>query len=932
LRVTLASLRRQFEPPDLGLEPVFIADRRYIRVAPSRFYTDVSEFESAVESAARATTAQARDAYFRKAAELYVGELMPGIYDEWVLEERNRLDALFAQVQEAIGRTTPERSVAPDLPFIAPERVGPSAPESVATGLPLYLTRYFGRTVETNRLIGLLADKSVRLITVTGPSGVGKSRFTVETARSAAATFDGLVKFVPLANLSDGSLIMARIADALDVSLAGEDAPSLQIAAAFRSGRSLLLLDNMEHLGHEAAAAVVALLEEAPGLTCVCTSQSLLEVGGEHELALSPLSAPAVGEATAELVRIPSIQLFLDRAQSLKPDFQITSANGDGISEICRQLEGLPLALELAAARINVIGIAQMCRQLSSRLDFVTSRRRDLAPRHRSLRAALEWSTQQLSSEQLRFFKKLSVFRGGWQLESAIAVCGESNALDQLDQLRVRSLIVTEEGAFEIRYRMLESLREFCQEQLSSPEKRAVSRLHAAYFVDLAQRMDGIWNGPRQQEAARILEAETDNLRSALQYCRLDGGDEDWDSAELGLTLSACLSRYWTVRGMGREGIEWLRGSLARGGSPAARIRALRELGWLQVQVDDFSEGTGALAESIALCRRHGEIAGLGIALRLLGCAEEMRHRHGFAIQYLEEALEISRSAGDEINVAGSLLALAGISEHDGDWKKARSLFEEALRIYRRCGNHGNAAYCVHNLGNIAFSIGELALAESLHRESLKSAVELGDIPFQAYCSMSLGEVLESQGDLDRAEQNLREARRILAEVSDRRAESKSVSLLGDVARHRGDTEAASALYHESLSIRRDIGDTAGLAASWIGLAEIAIESERWNQAVGCLAKASRCGDAEAIGPATARAAAACSAVLDGLSVEECVAIWEQAVGAEAGARWLRDAMSRRGGASRDARKKSIVNEALTRARTRARRAGSWRDRGRGTV
>ncbi len=531
LRVCLASLRRQLEPPGTLTGSVLIADRTTVRLNSQSCQSDAAAFEAAIQEAARAQTLEKKREALDNALGLYGGELLPGFYDEWILDERERLTAVQEEA-EAQRDALP----APKLPltFPAPDPAAlPAAPtvppKPLPSGFPLQFTRFFGREAERARLSEMLCDPAIALVTLIGPGGAGKTRLALETARQVADGFSGSVCFAGLADLSDSALILVSLAAALRLPLSGESTPLAQVTAHLAAGESLLVLDNLEHLGEEGAAQIRALLAQTPGLTCFVTSRRRLDLEGERELFLRPLPIPdssaGGSEAPAALVCLPSVQLFVDRAQAVRPDFQITAHNAEAVAAICRTLEGMPLALELAAARIQTLTPAQMQEQLAARLDFLISRRRDLPSRHRSLRAALEWSTLLLTPEQTRFFVRLSVFRGGCTLESAAAVCETDRALPLLEELRERSLLAAEdpkEPGLSMRFRMLESLREFGEEHLSPEECRALNRRHAEYFQELAGRMDALWDGPEQDRARAALEAEYDNLRAALTFYQAD--------------------------------------------------------------------------------------------------------------------------------------------------------------------------------------------------------------------------------------------------------------------------------------------------------------------------------------------------------------------------------------------------------------------------
>ena len=851
LRVALLSLRRQMEPPGSATGSVLIADRSSIRLNPQACTSDAAQFEAALREADRASDLTKKREALHYALALYEGELLPGFYDEWILEERERLQALHDEA-ETQCRTLP-RPKMPVSPAEEPPGEEPGteeaflekradAPSSPLIGFPIQFTRFFGRSQEKARLIEMLTDPAVRLVTLLGPGGAGKTRLALETARQAAGHFDGPVCFVPLADLDDGALIGAAIASALRLPAAGDQSPRVQAAAHLAGTSSLLVLDNLEHLGEGGALEIRALLESAPDLTCLVTSRRRLDLEGEREMPLSPLPAPAGAEKPHDLVLYPSVQLFVDRAQAVRPDFQITPNNADAVADVCRSLEGLPLALELAAARISALTPGQMQEQLRARLDFLTSRRRDLPPRHRSLRAALEWSAHLLTSEQGRFFAKLSVFRGGWTLDAAAAVCETSGALAALEQLRERSLITADEASGEMRFRMLESLREFGEEQLTPAEKQALTRRHADYFGQIAEQRARLWYGPQQNQALEALTADYDNLRAALAFCRSDVPDADWDGVDTGLRLAAALGDYWTTRGLMREGMDWLEGALALGGSDAARAGALAQAGWLAAGSSDFERANAALTESIALCQSENDRPALASALRLRGTAFIWKGEFRKAEPDLEEALALSRALGDDRLLAVSLNSLGVLAnEWHGDNVQARARYEEALPLLLRLGDQQRASYCLHNLGNIAHDDGDHARAAAMLRHSLELADALGDAWHRAYCLRSLGDVFLAQNDYDEAAHLLEEGCALCRRLGDRMTEAGTRLSLARVRRRQGRFADADTAAQSALRLYQAVNRTEGVTESWMILAETAAAQSNWPKAALLLSAAAAC-------------------------------------------------------------------------------------------
>ncbi len=891
LRVCLASLRRQLEPPGTLTGSVLIADRATVRLNPHSCQSDAAAFESAIREAARAQTLEKKREALEHAIGLYGGGLLPGFYDEWILEERERLQAVCEEAKfERDSLPAAKLPLAPAQEAAPADSVAPTARKErppLPTGLPLQFTRFFGREAERARLAEMLCDPDIALVTLIGPGGAGKTRLALETARQVADGFSGPVCFAGMADLSDSALIPVSIAAALRLPLTGESTPLAQVTAHLATGEALLVLDNLEHLGEEGAAQIRALLAGTPGLTCLVTSRRRLDLEGEREMFLRPLPVPGSGSEHAEtpaalalssLACLPSVQLFVDRAQAVRPDFQITAHNAGAVAAICRSLEGMPLALELAAARVQTLTPAQMQAQLAARLDFLISRRRDLPPRHRSLRAALEWSTLLLTPEQTLFFVRLSVFRGGCTLESAQAVCETDWALPLLEQLRERSLLVAEEPegpAQEMRFRMLESLREFGAEQLSADECRALNRRHAEYFQGFAARMHALWNGPRQTEARAALDADYDNLRAALTFCRTEPADE-WTGGETGLLLAGSLGDYWTLHGLLREGLGWLDGALAGTGSPAARARALAQSGWLHAGLGEFGTARETLAEAVALGRGLGDNQILASALRIRGVASLWSDDYPQAGADLTEAVALGRALGDEAITGIALNGLGVLAEQqDGDKARAREFYEEALALLLRTQNRQRAAYCLHNLGNIAFELGDHDRAVCLLQESIALADTLGDRWHRAYCLRSLGDVLFGCGALPEAAATLEEGRALCRLLGDRMSEAGTALSLSTVRRSQGDWAEAEGLARAALVLYQNVGHPVGRALCWTHLAETAARTQ-WDRAACFLSAAALCREVSPDDAENARINSIREAALAALGADAFAAAWEQ--------------------------------------------------------
>jgi predicted ATPase/DNA-binding SARP family transcriptional activator len=453
------------------------------------------------------------------------------------------------------------------MPETAPEPL--PAPSKPRVFLPSGWTRFFGRESEISRLVELLSTPDVRLVTLTGPGGSGKTRLSIEAARRLAPGFDGSIYFVALADLQDANLLAEAVRDALRAHGAGQSGapsaptPTEDVAAMLSGTSSLLLLDNFEQIVDGGCEWVSELLAMLPQLQILVTSRRRLNARAEREFVVLPLPTPrqaALHLDTPEaLAQYHSVQLFSDRAQAVRPDFAITCANSSIVAQLCRRLDGIPLAIELAAARSKVLTPAQMLQRLERSLDVLATNHKDVEARHGSLRATMAWSFDLLPPELRPFWLKLSAFRGGWTLESAEIVAEEGFALDYLEALQECSLVAAEETALsdggEMRFRMLETLREFAQEQLQDGDRARVEERYAGYFVRLAEEAEPHLRGPEQASWLERLEREQDNFRAVLSWSL------ERDPA-LALRLGAALGPFWETRGHYAEGRSWLERAL----------------------------------------------------------------------------------------------------------------------------------------------------------------------------------------------------------------------------------------------------------------------------------------------------------------------------------------------------------------------------------
>jgi predicted ATPase/DNA-binding SARP family transcriptional activator/Tfp pilus assembly protein PilF len=729
---------------------------------------------------------------------------------------------------------TPERLFLVAHPDLPPQECPPpGVPTGYGGHLPLQFTRFFGREQELAQLLAQLTPATARprLVTLTGAGGIGKTRLAVEAARRLEEAWQGAVWFVPLADLSDVRLIASAIVEAMGQPCLSRAEPLQQAVEALSSQPSFLVLDNFEHLVDAGTMVVQTLLERVPTLTCLVTSRHLLGLTGERELFVRPLPIPQERETPEQLSQVESVRLFVDRAQAVKPDFQVTPQNALAVAELCDRLEGIPLAIELAAGRAQVLTPAQMLAQLENRFDFLVSRRRDVAARHRTLREAIEWSFRLLAPDLQRFFAGLSVFRGGWSLEAAETVCeagasedagpGPGLALDYLAQLRDCSLILTEEagpGASAMRFRMLETLRAYATEQLTAGERAALRERHRDCFLALAEAAEPHLLDAEQMAWLERLETEHDNLRAATEW----RGTQE--SAGAGLRLAIALRRFWEIRGYAREGRLYLADLLAQEQAAprtALRASALIGAGRLAEVQGDYAAARALYEESLAIARESGERPGLAESLYHLGVLAQEQGDYGAARLLLEESLAIRREFGDSAGVAASLNALGNVASHRGDYAAARRLYEESLTLRRALEDRRGIAASLTNLGLLLHEQGDAASARALHTESLALHRALGDKSGAAASLTNLGRVATDEGDFAAARTLFEETLAIRRELGEKQGIATSLNNLGVVALYQEDFPAARAFFEESLTLRRLLGARRGIASSLANLGHV---------------------------------------------------------------------------------------------------------------
>ena len=702
--------------------------------------------------------------------------------------------------------------------------------------LPAQLTWLIGRAHELQALSTLLRQPEVRLVTLTGTGGVGKTRLGLQVATDLLDDFADGVCFVSLASISNPDLVTATIAQTLGIQEAGEQSLSELLQAYLRSKRLLLLLDNFEQIA-EAAPRLVDLLTSCPGLKILVTSRAVLHLRGEHEFPVPPLALPDLthlpeGEALAQYA---AVALFLECAQTARPDLQLTPANTRTIAEICVRLDGLPLAIELAAARIKLLSPQALLARLGHRLQVLTSGARDVPVRQQTLRNTLAWSYDLLDAQEQRLFRRLSVFVGGYTLtavEGLYTALGEmpAHVLDGVASLMDKSLLrqVEQEGE-EPCLLMLATIREFGHEALAADgEMESIRWAHANYYLTLAEEAELELVGPQGARWLDRLEREHDNLREALSWSLEQVGDagtgEDECSREIALRLAGALREFWRVRGHLSEGRTFLERALAAREESEAfvRAKALLAAATLTYVQGEYERAETLCQESLALYRELEDQPGIAHSLHELGLVASTRGDTATARSLLAESLALARAVDDEQLTAWVLLHQGQVESSQGEYGKARALFEESLAIHRRWQNKRLIAQTLSQLAQVLLVSGrDQAQVPSLLEECLAVSREIGFTQGIAAAFGLAGQVALGQGDLVMARSLAEESVKLYKEMGHWHGTAESLAVSGKVLAAQGDLTAARRQYEESLAISGEVGEQRVIAACLVGLGEV---------------------------------------------------------------------------------------------------------------
>lgn len=794
--------------------------------ADAPFTSDVTEFQQLLTNHRNVSA-------LTSAVELYRGDLLPACYDEWLLPERERLRELYVdalaqlialseetrEIQNAIGYARRLLQADPlsedayrklmNLYAESGDRANivrvyqtcvavlqreldtePSATTrelferlrrqekiveraitprvQTKSNLPVPLTSFIGRTRELAEIRAQL--ERARLVTLTGVGGGGKTRLAIQAAHEIARDFSDGAWFIDLAPVVSEADIASTCAAVLGLrEQAGVSIDALLPEHA-RDKTLLLVLDNCEHLHDACATFAHGLLQNAPRVRILATSREPLNVLGEALIFVPPLSLPDAEHPTFENVALSdAAQLFITRASFILPTFSLNQNNLQSIAQICRRLDGIPLAIELAAARVRTLSPQQIAARLDDALAVLTRGSSNLPARHQTMRAVLDWSDALLSQDERVLFRRLAVFAGGFTLEAAERICGDgeldsryhsitpslyhaltpSLILDLLSNLIDKSLVMVNESDGAMRYRMLEPLREYAREKLNTAnESDEIAARHLAYFMELAERAEPEFTGAEQGAWLKRLEAEHDNVRAALSWHA-----QTQTEIEMQLRLAGALWRFWYARGHIVEGQRFLTTALSQGEPTATPARAkgyagLGSLAWLRGEYESCIQWH---EQALAINRELADMPGAALALVNIAGALIHQTKYEKAERYLEESLALARGLQDHLLLTFILMTMGEMARYRGDYANAQALDEEAYTAATRAQHVQHIALALNNLGLVATRQGNFARALELHQESLEMYRTGGEIRFVPECLEGLAAALDASQESNKA-------------------------------------------------------------------------------------------------------------------------------------------------------------------------------------
>ena len=723
----------------------------------ARIYERDGDLRQAIDALQRLLTIEpAHEAASATLMRLYALSGQPALADRQyrILRHalRTYLDAEPSQESEQLHEDISSGRLGPGL-------VLPLEPTSGE--LPTHLTTFVGREREIEEVTTLL-DRN-RIVTLTGAGGCGKSRLALAVAERVQLRLPSGTHFVELESIRDPAIIARTILVVLGITEVPSRSPLEMLAAALRDRPTLLVLDNCEHLIDACGELVGQLLERCRLLRVLATSREPMRLPGEaiFRVPSLPLPTPEDLSEPERAMNSEAIQLFVDRATRRTPDFTITERNIAAVAEICARLDGIPLAIELAAAHIGFLSLEDLAERLNDTVRFLRSSERTTPARHQTLRATLDWSYQLLDEQERKALRRLAVFSGGWTISGAESVVADEDTppktvIHFLSSLANRSLIEMEDSRIGIRYRLLDTVRQYAWERLEkADETEYLKRVHAEYFASVADTTEAALRGPDQALWLDRLAMEIDNMRSALAFAR------DRRAAKLGLRICWGLWRFWNARGYLEEGRDWMKEILSLPHQPTddvLRVGVLFAASRFAMLQSDFGEAKALATECSETALRIGDLDNLSGAFTVLGHVELRGGRLTSARQAYQNGLEVRRELGDDWGVAISTMSLARVAQAEGANAEGVELYDAARTLFLNLGDTENAAFSLYRRASIALELGDLTVAEQLLDDALVEMEVIGNRLHLSECLIYMGRVAIEQGKLDRAHELLSRA------------------------------------------------------------------------------------------------------------------------------------------------------------------------------
>jgi predicted ATPase/class 3 adenylate cyclase len=702
--------------------------------------------------------------------------------------------------------------------------------------LPIQLTSFIGREMQMVGIKLLLVMDEARLVTLTGSGGTGKTRLALQVAADLLETFRDGVWLVELAPLADPALVPQTVAAAVGIRETPGKAITTVLSEYLRPRRLLLILDNCEHVTAACANLAGSLLQTCPDLWILATSREVLGVAGEIPYQIPSLSVPDVKQVLTleQLTAYEAVRLFVERAAQASPSFILTEDNAPGIARICSRLDGIPLAIELAAARVRLLSADQIVTRLDDAFRLLTGGSRTVLPRHQTLQASIDWSFNLLSPPERSLLINLSVFAGGWTLEAAEEVCGQQDQVNQMDvlpllaQLVDKSLVLAvQEDQADTRYRLLETIRQYARQKSSEIGGGVeLHDRHLDYFLKLALEAEPHLRGAHQRTWLDRLEFELDNLRLALEWS-LPSRAQD------GLELSAALLWFWHIRGHGSEGITWLKRLLEAETSTRANqdagtaqrlslAKALNAAGFLIYMQIGYIQSQSYLKESVEIFRSLGAAGRQGLAKALLNLGSSAENAIQAEIMH-QESLAISRQLGDKFVIAEGLQDLGGLWTEQGKFKEAQAALEEDLALRKELDDQDGIGTALLFLGNLAFYQGDFNRAQQLYEASQVCYRKVNNIEFIGRAFFNLSYLAAVQGDYEEATRLCGQVIALSQEPGFRTHMASAVNFLGYIAWSSGDYELAEKKAQDAMIVGQEIGNKGILFDSYYLLGRIAL-------------------------------------------------------------------------------------------------------------